>query len=221
MPPPESPPEPPPEPPSPSGLLLRPMRAEDLPAAADLQARAFEFGAWSRAALARDFADHRLSRYFVLTGQSSIEQESATPGLVGMFGCWRMPAELHLVTICVDPASRRRGLGSLLVRLVLALAGREGAATVHLEARSRNAPARALYRNLGFSEDGIRERLYLNPPDDGVLISRAVGDGPLRAAPLPLRIDWGGETEHWPADPSVYCTAQPRIAAPSPPAEAT
>lgn len=201
------------------------MRAEDLSAAAELQARAFEFGAWSRAALARDFDDHRLSRYFVLTGQDGAGQNvdgqgGAAPGLIGMFGCWRMPAELHLITICVDPASRRRGFGSLLVRLVLALAGREGADMVHLEARSRNAPARALYRALGFSEDGIRRRLYLNPPDDGVLISRPVGDGPLRAAPAPLRIDWGGETEHWPADPSVYCTAEPRIAAQSPPAEA-
>lgn len=202
------------------------MRAEDLSAAAELQARAFEFGAWSRAALARDFDDHRLSRYFVLTGQDGAGQnvdgrDGAPPGLIGMFGCWRMPAELHLITICVDPACRRRGFGSLLVRLVLALAGREGADMIHLEARSRNAPARALYRALGFSEDGIRQRLYLNPPDDGVLISRPVGAGPLRAAPLPLRIDWGGEIEHWPADPSVYCTAESRIAAQSPPAEAS
>lgn len=191
------------------------MRSEDLSAAAELQARAFEFGAWSRAALARDFSDHRLSRYFVL-----VRQGAANPALIGMFGCWRMPAELHLVTICVDPASRRHGFGSLLVRLVLALARREGAAMVHLEARSRNAAARALYRSLGFSEDGLRKRLYLNPPDDGVLISSPVGDGPIPAAPLPLEIDWGGETERWPADPSVYCATEPRSAA-RPPAEAT
>ena len=192
---------------TPASLLLRPMRAEDIGPAVQMHQRAFEHGAWSADAMAREFSDHRLSVYYILecTGEGRQGPDAAP---AGMFGCWRMPDEMHLVTICVEPSRQRRGLGRLLVNLALRLAEREGKTTMHLEARARNARARALYAGLGFREDSVRRRLYANPPDDGILISREIAPGPERRSPVPLEIDWGGEIERWDArGPAVYSTA--------------
>lgn len=188
---------------TPASLLLRPMRAEDLGPAVQMHRRAFEHGAWTADAMAREFSDHRLSVYYILEGRPGPD-----PAPAGMFGCWRMPDEMHLVTICVEPSRQRRGLGRLLVNLALRLAEREGKTTMHLEARAGNARARALYASLGFREDSIRRRLYVNPPDDGVLISREIAPGPERRSPLPLEIDWDGEIERWAAcGAAVYSAA--------------
>jgi ribosomal protein S18 acetylase RimI-like enzyme len=51
--------------------------------------------------------------------------------------------------IAVDPAQRRQGLGRELSRTLLALAAAQGARRALLEVERDNAPARALYRQLG------------------------------------------------------------------------
>lgn len=52
--------------------------------------------------------------------------------------------------IAVDPAQRRRGLGREISRTLLALAAAQGVRRALLEVERDNAPARALYRALGF-----------------------------------------------------------------------
>lgn len=56
--------------------------------------------------------------------------------------------------IAVDPAQRRQGLGSELSRTLLALAAAQGARRALLEVERANAPARALYRQLGLRRLG-------------------------------------------------------------------
>ncbi len=66
-------------------------------------------------------------------------------------------AEVH--TIGVDPAHQGRGVGRALLRGLLAAAD-EQHATVFLEVRTDNEPARALYESEGFAVVGIRKRYY-------------------------------------------------------------
>lgn len=76
--------------------------------------------------------------------------------------------EAHLLDVAVAPDARRRGIGAALVtRLRETVARERGAAAMTLEVRRSNAPARALYRHLGFVEAGERPAYYPDGGPDG------------------------------------------------------
>jgi ribosomal protein S18 acetylase RimI-like enzyme len=60
------------------------------------------------------------------------------------------PRLAGITAVEVDPAYRRRGLGSAITRAVCTEAARRGADLVFLQTEVTNAPARALYEALGF-----------------------------------------------------------------------
>ncbi|MFC4942772.1 ribosomal protein S18-alanine N-acetyltransferase [Pseudonocardia sp. GCM10023141] len=68
-------------------------------------------------------------------------------------------AEAEVHTIGVDPAHQGRGIGRTLLRELLAVAD-AAAATVFLEVRTDNDPARTLYESEGFTVVGVRKRYY-------------------------------------------------------------
>jgi len=81
--------------------------------------------------------------------------------LIGYGGISRLgrtpPFEYEVHTIGVDPAYQRRGVGRRLLDELLNFAAD---AVVHLEVRTDNAPAIALYRSVGFTQVGLRKRYY-------------------------------------------------------------
>lgn len=86
--------------------------------------------------------------------------------------------EAELLTIAVDPAHRKAGLGAKLVRAVLGEAASAGAARAHLDVAQDNAPARRLYEAAGFTQIGRRPRYYLRPDGrrcDAILYAAALG----------------------------------------------
>jgi [ribosomal protein S18]-alanine N-acetyltransferase len=71
----------------------------------------------------------------------------------------RMAAdEAELLTICVAPEFRRRGLGAALIRAVASVVPR--ARALHLEVAADNRGALVLYRQLGFQQVGRRKDYY-------------------------------------------------------------
>jgi ribosomal protein S18 acetylase RimI-like enzyme len=58
---------------------------------------------------------------------------------------------LGLFCLAVDPARRRAGIGTALVRALMRAAGRE-VQGAYLQVEEDNLPARALYGGLGFTE---------------------------------------------------------------------
>ena len=68
-------------------------------------------------------------------------------------------AEAEVHTIGVDPAHQHRGVGRALLGALLGVAD-AAAATVFLEVRTDNDPARGLYEAEGFSVVGLRRRYY-------------------------------------------------------------
>ncbi|TLS77284.1 ribosomal-protein-alanine N-acetyltransferase [Mariprofundus erugo] len=66
--------------------------------------------------------------------------------------------EIQVMQIAVAPAFRRRGVARLLSEALVA--GADGIATVTLEVRLSNTPARRLYAALGFAETGYRKQYY-------------------------------------------------------------
>ncbi|BBG04570.1 MULTISPECIES: ribosomal protein S18-alanine N-acetyltransferase [Pseudonocardia] len=78
-------------------------------------------------------------------------------GLAIVAGPPQAEAEVH--TIGVDPAWQRHGIGRALLAKLLEVAD-ELRATVFLEVRTDNEPARTLYERHGFEIVGIRKRYY-------------------------------------------------------------
>lgn len=82
--------------------------------------------------------------------------------------------ESELLTLAVDPARRRRGIGRALTEEWLAAVAAE-AGSAFLEVASDNLPALALYRSLGFDEAGLRKGYYARPGAthaDAILMQR-------------------------------------------------
>ena len=101
--------------------------------------------AWARCEPGRDVEAHAQTVFPRLAGRATFGRfgESAVgiavegDDLVGLF------------CLAVDPACRRSGLGTALVRGLLA---GSGASVAYLQVEERNAPAVALYKRLGFGE---------------------------------------------------------------------
>jgi len=101
--------------------------------------------AWARCEPGRDVEAHARTVFRALAGRATFARlgESAVgiavdhDDLVGLF------------CLAVDPARRRSGLGTALVRALLA---RSRAGTAYLQVEETNAPAVALYERLGFVE---------------------------------------------------------------------
>ncbi|HEY6855992.1 MAG: ribosomal protein S18-alanine N-acetyltransferase [Mycobacterium sp.] len=110
---------------------------------------------WPTAAFVRELAaDHN---HYVA---ARVSADGGDP-LIGYGGISRLgrtpPFEYEVHTIGVDPAYQGRGIGRRLLDELLNIA--EGA-VVHLEVRTDNATAIALYRSVGFTEVGLRRRYY-------------------------------------------------------------
>lgn len=88
--------------------------------------------------------------------------------LVGFLLAWRAADELHLTDLGVTPSARRRGVAQALVTELC----REDARVVFLEVRQSNAPALALYAQLGFTELDRRARYYADTGEDAVVMQR-------------------------------------------------
>jgi ribosomal-protein-alanine N-acetyltransferase len=117
---------------------------------------------WPREMLARELAESPVSRLYVAR---------TVEGVVAAFClCWLVVDELHVNTIAVDPAFRRRGLATDMMRHVMAEAVRDGARRATLEVRRSNAAAIALYERLGFRACAVRPRYYSRPDEDALIL---------------------------------------------------
>jgi ribosomal-protein-alanine N-acetyltransferase len=76
---------------------------------------------------------------------------------------WHVADELHVLDVATLPASRRSGLGRLLMEHAIEYARVNGIKHILLEVRRSNATAIRLYRACGFFAMGVRPRYY---PDD-------------------------------------------------------
>ena len=91
-------------------------------------------------------------------------------GVVGYILGTKIPPEGEIYRIAVREDKRQRGIGYRLLSYALKTERGQGVETVFLEVRSKNVPARALYKSYGFKEIGIRKNYYQNPSDDAVIM---------------------------------------------------
>lgn len=168
-------------------VALRRMRWWDVAAVAAIEADVFGGDRpWSPEQFWAELAGVPDRRFYVVAA------EPATDLVVGYAGiAWPDAASLDpadVMTVAVARGHARRGVGTLLVRQVLAAADERGVAEVLLEVRADNVAAQHLYRAAGFVELA-RRRGYYPGGVDGLVMRRrrrgpgdGPGDGPVRGA---------------------------------------
>ncbi len=91
---------------------------------------------------------------------------------IGYLSARRIADEVHILSIAVDPARRRRGVARALLDSLLREEQARGAESALLEVRVSNLSARALYESAGFVAVGRRPRYYANG-EDALLMTRS------------------------------------------------
>ncbi len=123
------------------------MTASTAARLADLHAGAFA-APWDPAA------------FETLLGQAGVFAIEAPEGFILIRS---VADEAEILTLAVDPAARRQGVGARLVREGAAEAAARGAARLFLEVADDNPAALALYARTGFTEAGRRPGYYARP----------------------------------------------------------
>lgn len=147
-------------------VRIAPLRTADLPRCAELERILFPGeDPWSLAVFASELrAGHR---YF-----GAYTPDNRLIGYAGLSVNGRAPDfEASVHTIGVDPGWQGQGVGSALLRTLLAVAD-EVAAPVFLEVRTDNEPAIRLYESYGFARIGLRRRYYQPANADAYTMGR-------------------------------------------------
>ncbi|MFC1906629.1 ribosomal protein S18-alanine N-acetyltransferase [Chloroflexota bacterium] len=96
---------------------------------------------------------------------------SGTEYVVGFCGIWMMVDEAHITSIAVRNEYLGRGIGELLLILLIGLVAELKAHLITLEVRESNTVAQNLYQKYGFDQVGVRRAYYSDNHEDGLLLS--------------------------------------------------
>ena len=140
-------------------FLISPLAAEDIPAAAALEAECFS-RPWSEKTLAGEFALEN-TRFFGAFYQGR---------LVGYAGLRFAADEGEIFNIAVERGFRGRGVGRALAEKLAAAALELGLSCLLLEVRPSNKAALGLYIKAGFAQYALRKNYYSAPTEDAVLM---------------------------------------------------
>ncbi len=138
---------------------------DDAPALAVIHASAFETP-WTAKALKGFMGD---------AGAITLVADDPKEGFILIRA---LAGEAEVLTLAVDPGSRRAGLGRALVEAAALSANEAGASSLFLEVAEDNLAALALYRAAGFEEAGRRSGYYRRangPPMDALVLRRGLG----------------------------------------------
>jgi len=140
--------------------VIRAATEADLDALARIESESLS-GTWTREALA-DELQKSYARVMVAARDH---------GVCAFVHCWLIADEIQILNVATDRSYRRQGVARALLEALLDELSPKGFCVALLEVRASNAPAIALYRSLGFSDDAIRERYY-SDGEDALLMSK-------------------------------------------------
>jgi ribosomal-protein-alanine acetyltransferase len=81
----------------------------------------------------------------------------------------RVGGEWELQNMAVATSVRRNGVGTLLLKKLIAQAGAQRDSKIFLEVRESNQGARTLYEKVGFEKTGVRKDYYSDPAENAIL----------------------------------------------------
>ncbi len=142
-------------------LILRRMREADLPEVTQIDRTSFSMP-WPERSFHFELTSNPAARCWV----AELDKQVAA-----MLVIWMIVDEAHIATLATRAEHRRMGIGTKLLAKALELAEQEGAGRAFLEVRAGNEAAQAMYRAMGFVQDGLRKRYYRDNGEDAILMS--------------------------------------------------
>lgn len=92
--------------------------------------------------------------------------------VLGYVGSQSVLGEADMMNLAVHPDARRRGIARKLVTELIQQLNAQGSHILILEVRASNAPAIALYTELGFTQVGRRPNYYFKPKEDALILRK-------------------------------------------------
>ena len=153
--------------PRPGPYRLRPAGPFDLDEIARIEHESFPIP-WKREFFASELVEpHRYSRVLV-------RDDGGEPRVGGYLFAVSLYEEFHVNKIATDLRLRHRGHGRSLIEDAIARARAIGSASMTLEVRVSNDPARQFYRSYGFAE-AYRRRAYYQDGEDALVMVLPLG----------------------------------------------
>ena len=150
-----------------SPFYLRPLLHTDFDRVLELERILFGAGAWTYGMLAQELGGW--GREYLVAVEDDHEavgrlgagkRPPAVPQVIGYAGLWFDGDVTQIMTIGIDPAWQRRGVGRALLAAMIDRSRALGASAVLLEVAVDNAPALAMYREFGFETLRTRKGYY-------------------------------------------------------------
>lgn len=139
-------------------VVYREMTAEDVPFISRLEEETFSMP-WSADSFL-EMISKEDARYYVA------EEDGR---LLGGCGVLMIAGEGNITNVAIAPEARNRGIGTTLLRHLMAEGDREGLTAYTLEVRVSNAAAIHVYEKLGFVSAGVRPGFYEKPVEDALI----------------------------------------------------
>ena len=139
-------------------VVNRKMTAEDVPFISRLEEETFSMP-WSADSFL-EMISKEDARYYVA------EEDGR---LLGGCGVLMIAGEGNITNVAIAPEARNRGIGTALLRHLMAEGDREGLTAYTLEVRVSNAAAIHVYEKLGFVSAGVRPGFYEKPVEDALI----------------------------------------------------
>ena len=141
-------------------IAIVPMTEEHIDGVVAVEEATFSIP-WTRADFEREVRENNMAIYFVAVEDSKV---------VGYAGMWHVVVEGHITNVGVLEEARCKGIGSMLMEKLIAVAEEKKMFGMTLEVRMGNAPAQALYHKYGFKAEGIRKNYYPDTKEDAIIM---------------------------------------------------
>lgn len=172
------------------GIGIRDARENDLAGLMRLEEASFPKDAWSEGTMRRALESPH-SRMMVL---EDVDAPSQILGYASVLAA-RGSGEADVETINIDPACRRGGWATRLLRELAGWASTRGAKELFLEVRANGEPAIRLYEKLGFVEIGRRANYYRAEGQDAIVMRARIDEVIARAEDALARAKAEAEAE--------------------------
>lgn len=181
--------------------IVEPVKLEDVPTVAEIERAVFSMP-WSANAFKYELRHNPSAEYLMLRyapwvvdwrGAASIAHSlrrilgssEHDASILGYGGLWMMFDEAHICTLGLRGSWRGRGLGELLLAMLVERAIVRTAEVVTLEVRVTNTVAQSLYTKYGFKVVGRRKGYYSDNGEDAFIMTT----DPIGAPDYRQRID--------------------------------